>query len=70
MVSGGELGGAVVLYGEGGCGGGVDEGVGGGGVGGVGEIEEAWEVEAAGVLGAEVDLGGGEAEGCGLSVSG
>ena len=54
--SGGELGGAVVLDGE--WAGGVDEGVGGSGVGGVGEIEEAREAEAAGVLGAEVDLGG------------
>ena len=41
---------------------------GGGGV--VGEIEVAREAEASGVLGAEVDLGGGEAEGCGLRVAG
>ncbi len=47
-------------------------GDGGGGV--VGEIEVAREVEAGrsggGVLGAEVDLGGGDAEGGGLRVGG
>ena len=47
-----------------------DGGVGDGGGGVVGEVEVARETRAVGVLGAEVDLGGGETEGGGLSVGG
>jgi len=67
-----EGGGAVV--GEGERGGESDGGVGNRGGGVVRDIEKAREARASGgsgaELGAEVDLGGGEAEGCGLSVGG
>jgi len=67
-----EGGGAEV--GEGERGGESDRGVGDRGGGVVRDIEKAWEARAGGgggaELGAEVDFGGGEAEGGGLGVAG